>query len=100
RAQRGFAARSEGDRGSRAAASRTPSSSLHPFIAGAGLLLAGVMALGATLIVERHERRNHRPAPAPEAREPEPLPLPKPRAVAQAPARATPPAPEAPPGGA
>jgi len=47
---------------------------VHPFVAGAAVLLAGVIALGASLVVERHNRRSRRPPPPPEEADPPPPP--------------------------
>jgi hypothetical protein len=47
---------------------------IHPFLAAAALLLAGVMAFGATLVMEHRRARARRPPSEPEVEEPPPAP--------------------------
>jgi hypothetical protein len=47
---------------------------IHPFIAAAVLLLAGVMAFGATVVVRHRQARARRPPPTPDLEEPAPAP--------------------------
>ena len=57
---------------------------VHPFIAAAALLLAGVMAFGATVVVRHREARARRPPPVPDLEEAPPAPRPV-RPVVEAP---------------
>jgi hypothetical protein len=70
---------------------------VHPFIAAAALLLAGVMAFAATFVVQHRRARGLRPPPRPELEVGLPARLPPPSVAAASRFRLAPPRPAAPP---